>query len=53
MKKIKLVNKKRFIGGLLFIIMSMSIITWISIDFINFPEKYLPTWQVQMENELK
>lgn len=55
MKRYRIVNKRKFmrfissvIIGALFIIVLIC-----AIDFIRFPECYMPTWKYQLQNDIK
>lgn len=43
---------KSFISSVLVIALFVSAI-WLYIDFIRFPECYIPTWKYQLECEIK
>ena len=51
MKKYKL-NKKRF-ARFLATAITITTISGITVDFVSYPEMYLPTWKYQLQNDIK
>lgn len=48
----KIVNKKRFFGFIAAVI-CVGLMSILVVDFIRFPECYLPTWKYQLHNDIK
>lgn len=53
--KMRIVNKKKFIKSMSTLILSIALIILFSImtiELINYPEKYLTTWRYQLHQEV-
>ena len=51
----KIVNKKKFVKSISILIVSIVAfisIIWATVDFIEYPEKYLTTWRYQLHNKV-
>lgn len=56
MKKLKIVNKKKFIKAIFTLIVTIFLIglmTWLFVDFIKYPESYLTTWRYQLKLDIE
>lgn len=54
--KIKIVNKKKFIKSTATLILSIVLIILLvimTVQFINYPEKYLSTWRYQLYQDIQ
>ena len=52
MKKYKLVDKRKFLGFIALIIF-IGISIPLTIKFVTYPEKFLPTWKLQLKQEIE
>lgn len=53
--KMRIVNKKKFIKSMSTLILSIALtilLAVMTIEFINYPEKYLTTWRYQLHQEV-
>lgn len=51
----KIVNKKKFVKAISILILTLILvatIAWMSIELIQYPEKYLTTWRYQLQQKV-
>lgn len=56
LKKLKIVNKKKFIKAILTLIITLALfgfMTWLFVDFVMYPESYLTTWRYQLKLDIE
>lgn len=54
--KLRIVNKKKFVKAIVTIIITIAAliaIEWMTIEFIQYPEEYLPTWRYQLKLDIE
>lgn len=54
--RIKIVNKKKFIKSITTLVLSIALIILLvimTVQLINYPEKYLSTWRYQLYQEIQ